>query len=102
MRLDTRWRSHPFQRKSPQLSYPRKYVLVWIWMGNTAIADASDIFEIEYFDNPDWGVNRGAATELQCNYLYMPDNLLDPTLVAWVHEGSFAQDATKDTPLRVT
>jgi len=32
----------------------------------------------------------------------MTDNLLDPTHVAWVHEGSFAQDATKDTPLRVT
>jgi hypothetical protein len=71
-------------------------------MGNAAIADASDIFEIENFDNPDRGVNRGAATELQCNYLYMTDNLLDPTLVAWVHEGSFALDATKDTLLRVT
>jgi phenylpropionate dioxygenase-like ring-hydroxylating dioxygenase large terminal subunit len=85
-------------------SYPihEKYGLVWIWMGNAAIADASDIFEIENFDNPDWGVNRGAAMELNCNYLFVTDNLLDPTHVAWVHVGSFAQDATKDTPLRVT
>ena len=85
-------------------AYPvhEKYGLVWIWMGNPAIADTSDIFEIENFSNPDWGINRGAAMELKCNYLYMTDNLLDPTHVAWVHEGSFAQDATKDTPLRVT
>ena len=85
-------------------AYPvhERYGLVWIWMGNPAIADPADIFEIENYENPAWGINRGAAMELQCNYLYMTDNLLDPTHVAWVHEGSFAQDATKDTPLRVT
>jgi vanillate O-demethylase monooxygenase subunit len=40
--------------------------------------------------------------ELPCNYLLMCDNLLDPTHVAWVHQTSFAQAATKDTPLRVS
>jgi len=85
-------------------AYPmhEKYGLVWIWMGNPALADVSEIFEIEHWDDPDWGVNRGAAMELKCNYLLMCDNLLDPTHVAWVHETSFAQDATKDTPLRVS
>jgi len=85
-------------------TYPihERYGLVWIWMGNPAIADSNDIIDIPNFDSPDWGVNRGAAMELQCNYLLMCDNLLDPTHVAWVHEGSFAQDATKDSPLKVT
>ena len=84
-------------------AYPchEKYGLVWIWMGNPALADPHEIFEIENFDNPDWGINRGAAMELDCNYLLMCDNLLDPTHVAWVHESSFAAAATKDTPLRV-
>ena len=49
-----------------------------------------------------WGINRGAAMELDCNYLLMCDNLLDPTHVAWVHQSSFATAATKDTPLRIT
>ncbi len=85
-------------------SYPvhEKYELVWIWMGNPAMAEPSEIFEIEHYDDPDWGINRGAAMEIRCNYLYMTDNLLDPTHVAWVHQSSFAQDATKDTPLSVT
>ncbi|MFK7751440.1 MAG: Rieske 2Fe-2S domain-containing protein [Sedimentitalea sp.] len=85
-------------------AYPihEKYDLVWIWMGNPAMADPSEIFEIAEYDNPDWGVNRGAALEIACNYLYVTDNLLDPTHVAWVHQGSFAQDATKDTPLKIT
>ncbi|MGI9348236.1 MAG: RHO alpha subunit C-terminal catalytic domain-containing protein, partial [Amylibacter sp.] len=55
----------------------------------------------EYYDNPSWGINRGDAMELECNYLLMCDNLLDPTHVAWVHAGSFGQAATKSAPLRV-
>lgn len=85
-------------------AYPlyEKYGLVWIWMGNPALADPGDIFEIEHYDDPAWGINRGAAMELECNYLLMCDNLLDPTHVAWVHAGSFGQSATRDAPLRVT
>ena len=84
-------------------AYPvhEKYGLVWIWMGNPALADPHDIFEIANYDDPTWGMNRGAAMELDCNYLLMCDNLLDPTHVAWVHQSSFAAPATKDTPLRV-
>ena len=71
-------------------------------MGDPALADAADIIDIPNFDNPEWGINRGAAMELQCNYLLMCDNLLDPTHVAWVHQDSFAQSAAKDTPLQIT
>ena len=92
----------PSQAKVRAYPVHEKYGLVWIWMGNPALADPTDIFEIENFDNPDWGINRGDAMELDCNYLLMCDNLLDPTHVAWVHQSSFAAEATKDTPLRIT
>ena len=84
--------------------YPvhEKHGLVWLWMGNAAIADAHAIIDIPNFGSPAGGMNAGDAMELQCNYLLMCDNLLDPSHVAWVHETSFAQAATKDTPLRVT
>lgn len=70
-------------------------------MGNPVLADPEDIFQIENWGDPAWGMNRGAAMELDCNYLLMCDNLLDPTHVAWVHGSSFGQAATKDTPLRI-
>jgi vanillate O-demethylase monooxygenase subunit len=76
--------------------------LVWIWLGDAGGADPATIIDIANFDDPDWGINRGAAMDLDCNYLLMCDNLLDPTHVAWVHQTSFAAAATKDTPLRVT
>ncbi len=37
-----------------------------------------------------------------CNYLYVTDNLLDPSHVAWVHQGSFGNAACEDEPLEVT
>ena len=85
-------------------AYPvqEKYGLVWIWMGNPAIADPVEIFEIENWGDPAWGLNQGATMELDCNYLLVTDNLLDPTHVAWVHGSSFGQAAARDTPLRVS
>ena len=88
-------RRHSVKRQSARLSVHEKYGLVWIWMGNPALADPNDIFEIENYDNPAWGINRGAAMELDCNYLLMCDNLLDPTHVAWVHQSSFARRRPK-------
>ena len=73
----------------------------WVWMGNLALTEVSDIFEIENYDNPAWGINLGAAMELDCNYLLMCDTLLVWTYVVWFHQSSFATDATKDTPLRI-
>jgi vanillate O-demethylase monooxygenase subunit len=85
-------------------AYPihERYGLLWVWMGNPALADPSEIFEIPEFEDPAWGINKGKALEIDCNYLYVTDNLLDPTHVAWVHQSSFGQAATEDTPLRIT
>ena len=95
----------PTQRKIPSnafvRSYPviEKYELVWIWMGDPALADESQILRVDDYDNPDWGLTDGGMLECQCHYLYLLDNLLDPSHVAWVHETSFASAGTEDVPL---
>ncbi len=82
-------------------AYPvaERYGLVWVWMGDPAKADPAAIFDIPEWGNPSWGVSRGDAMTLECNYLYMTDNLLDPSHVAWVHQSSFAGAGTDETPL---
>lgn len=82
-------------------SYPvvDRYRLLWIWMGDPEQADPDDIFEIENFDNPDWGYTDGGTLPIACNYLWVVDNLLDPSHVAWVHVTSFAGGGTDDAPL---
>ena len=82
-------------------SYPvtDKWGLVWIWMGNPELAEEADILDIENFDNPEWKITAGDALTCECHYLYLTDNLLDPSHVAWVHRTSFAAPGTDKAPL---
>jgi phenylpropionate dioxygenase-like ring-hydroxylating dioxygenase large terminal subunit len=82
-------------------SYPtaEKYNLVWIWMGQPELADKSKLLQVEDYDDETWGLTDGGMLECQCHYLYLLDNLLDPSHVTWVHKTSFASDGTEDVPL---
>jgi vanillate O-demethylase monooxygenase subunit len=84
-------------------SYPAadKWGLIWVWMGEPLLADPDLIFPVTHYDDPAWGRNRGGDMVLDCNYMYMNDNLLDPSHVAWVHQTSFADPACEETPLLV-
>lgn len=85
-------------------AYPAesRYGLVWIWMGDPALADPDRIITVDHYDDPAWGINRGDAMEFRCNYLFITDNLLDPSHVAWVHQSSFGNTACEEEPLSVT
>jgi vanillate O-demethylase monooxygenase subunit len=85
-------------------SYPieLRYGLLWVWMGKAQDADPATIFKVDHWQDPAWGMNQGDGMKIDCNYLYMTDNLLDPTHVAWVHQSSFAGSACEDTPLETT
>ena len=82
-------------------SYPvaDKWGLLWIWMGNPELAGEQDILAIENFSNPEWHITGGDMMTCNCHYLYLTDNLLDPSHVAWVHRSSFAAQGTDGTPL---
>lgn len=90
-------------RRAVVKSYPvvDRYRLLWIWMGEPEKADPDLIFPVENFDNPDWGYTDGGVLDIDCNYLWVCDNLLDPSHVAWVHVTSFAGAGTDDEPLNV-
>lgn len=85
-------------------SYPivERYGLLWIWMGDADKADPSLIFAVDHWDDPAWGINKGESMALECNYLLMTDNLLDPSHVAWVHPTSFGNTAAEASPLETT
>jgi len=85
-------------------SYPvePRYGLLWIWMGEADKADPAKIFRIEHWGDPAWGGNQGESMMLDCHYLHMTDNLLDPTHVAWVHPNSFGNAACEAEPLEMT
>ena len=85
-------------------SYPVRdqYGLVWVWMGETGDKPLPDIYAIENFANPAWHITGGDCLRCACNYLWLVDNLLDPSHVAWVHRASFAGAGTDATPLQIS
>ncbi len=84
-------------------SFPveERYGLVWIWMGDAAAADPARIVTVENWGDPAWGYNRGPALTYDCNYLYITDNLLDPSHVAWVHRSSFGAASCETVPMKI-
>ena len=98
VRVPTQMRIPPLARVH---SYPAvdKYGLLWVWMGDPSAAREADLIEIEHADDPCWHMTRGAALSCRCNYLYLVDNLLDPSHVAWVHRTTFASSGTEDKRL---
>ena len=88
--------SNAFVRSYPTLD---RYRLIWVWMGDPQLADESKLIHIPDYDDASWGLTDGGVLECRCHYLYLLDNLLDPSHVAWVHETSFASAGTEDVPL---
>ncbi len=90
-------------RRAVVRSYPvvDRYRFLWIWMGDPALADSDLIYPIENFDDPAWGKTDGGVLDIACHYLWVCDNLLDPSHVAWVHVSSFGGSGTGDAPLEV-
>lgn len=84
-------------------SYPaaERYGLVWLWMGDSAHADPALIIDIPNYNDAAWGRTAGGDMTIACNYLYVVDNLLDPSHVAWVHLTSFAGAKTDGAPLNI-
>ena len=97
----------PTQAQIPALarvrSYPvqDRYGLLWIWMGDPALAERTPVLEIEHHNDPGWHMTTGDSLHCGCHYLWLVDNLLDPSHVAWVHRNSFASSGTEDTPLQI-
>ena len=90
-------------RRAAVHSYPAedRWGFLWLWMGEPSDADPAAIMDIPHFDNPDWGKTVTGAMSMDCHYLYITDNLLDPSHVAWVHLTSFAGAGTDNRPLDV-
>lgn len=91
--------------KAKVRSYPtaEKWNWVWIWMGDADKADESLIMDVPYFDDPNWGINRGPAMNIACHYQIYTDNLLDPAHVTFVHPSTLAgaNNSGEEEPVKV-
>jgi vanillate O-demethylase monooxygenase subunit len=92
----------PPRANVPAYRVEARYGLLWIWLGEQSLADPADIFEVRHWEDPAWGRTDGDDMVVRCHHLYIADNLLDPSHVAWVHPSSFAGAGTDDTAMEIT
>lgn len=102
--MSARQPENAIPRRAQVKRYPvaERYGFVWIWPGEAEKADEALIIDIPHYEDPAWGKTRRGALDIACNYLWVTDNLLDPSHVAWVHTGSFAGAGTQSAPLTIT
>ncbi len=79
-----------------------KWQLIWIWMGDPALADQSLIPDIWRNDHPDWTVIVGEPIPVQGDYRLVADNLLDPSHVSFVHRSTLGTEVVAEVPQKAT
>lgn len=82
-------------------SYPieERMGLAWIWMGDPALADASQIFDLPQYYDPAWSAVEGDALAIEANYLSLADNLCDPSHVSFVHLSTLGNAQSENIPV---
>jgi vanillate O-demethylase monooxygenase subunit len=78
-------------------AYPtiERWGMVWIWMGNSVVADLSSIADWHWLDHPDWDA-RGERLHVNCDYKLIIDNLLDLSHLPFVHSRTLGTSAKLD------
>jgi phenylpropionate dioxygenase-like ring-hydroxylating dioxygenase large terminal subunit len=75
-------------------TYPvvERYKWIWIWTGDPASADQSNITDFHWLDDPNWGA-KSSYLHIKANWQLVVDNLLDLTHLAFVHESTIGNSA---------
>ncbi len=98
----------PGQDNTPDRAFVRAFPVVerhgviWIWMGDEALADESDIFDIPELSDPKWHIHHGGHLHIKAHYLNVAENLVDPAHVSFVHPTTLGNAASEDVPVHVS
>jgi phenylpropionate dioxygenase-like ring-hydroxylating dioxygenase large terminal subunit len=76
-----------------------KYGLVWLYMGNPNNADPKKIFHLPPYEDSSWHAVQGDTLRIECDYLSLCDNLLDPAHVTFVHTTTLGTPAGATVPV---
>jgi phenylpropionate dioxygenase-like ring-hydroxylating dioxygenase large terminal subunit len=82
-------------------SFPtgEKMGVVWLWMGDPALADRRAIYSLPQCNERGWTCTRGDALKIGANYLNVADNLCDPAHVSFVHTSTLGNTASENVPV---
>ncbi|KUN77735.1 Rieske (2Fe-2S) protein [Streptomyces bungoensis] len=94
----------PGQKRVPRTarvaSYPvvEQDSLVWVWIGDPALADPRTIPRARHLDGPGWVTVRGMEP-IDADYGLLVDNLLDLSHETYLHGGHIGTPEVAETPI---
>jgi phenylpropionate dioxygenase-like ring-hydroxylating dioxygenase large terminal subunit len=94
----------PGQKRVPRTarvaSYPvvEQDSLIWVWIGDPALADPQTIPRAKHLDSPGWVTVRGMEP-IDADYGLLVDNLLDLSHETYLHGGYIGTPEVAETPI---
>lgn len=80
--------------------YPvvERHRFIWIWIGDSQLADPGLIPDFWPCSHPDWTFD-GGYYHVKCDYRLVIDNLMDLSHETYTHQGSIGQREILDAPI---
>jgi vanillate O-demethylase monooxygenase subunit len=87
--------------KAQTRSFPvsERYGLIWIWMGDPALADAARVPRVEKHGEPGWDVIEGGYQHHPSSYLNIIENLMDPAHTSFLHANTIGNPLASEKPV---
>lgn len=84
-------------------SFPavERYNLIWVWMGDRALADEALLPLVRKHGEPGWAVLDHGYQHHAANYRIEVENLMDPAHTTFLHKQTIGNPAAKDEPVNV-
>jgi vanillate O-demethylase monooxygenase subunit len=84
-------------------SFPvvERYNLIWVWMGDKALADEGLLPLVRKHGEAGWAVLDHGYQRHAANYRIEVENLMDPAHTTFLHKQTIGNPAAKDEPVNV-
>lgn len=87
--------------KAQTRSFPviERYGLIWVWMGDPALANPSSMPKVEKCGETGWDVIDGGYQYHPSNVLNIIENLMDPSHTTFLHANTIGNPLASDKPV---
>lgn len=92
----------PSSANVPSFHVFERHGVVWVWMGDSALADEAEIFDMPELSDSGWHLHHGGHLHINAHYLNVAENLVDPAHVSFVHPTTLGNAASEDVPVHVS
>jgi len=90
--------------KAQTRSFPvlERYGLIWLWMGDPALANPASVPKVEKYGEPGWDLIDGGYQHHPSNVLNIIENLMDPSHTTYVHPNTIGNPLSSEEAVTTT